>query len=627
MRIFARKNEMNKNAILLVLFFIAIHSFGQRDIIIPPAKILTLNDIIITGRGNPIDYFKRNQSMTLLKADKLAMLPSRSLSEALSYTSGVDVRQRGLNGMQADIGIRGGSFEQTLILVNGFKMVDPQTGHHAMNIPFTVNAIDQIEVTKGPATHMFGQSALAGAVNFVSNLSGKTFVKAQSYAGSFGTAGINVTMSAPIKGWNQKLSMGFDRSNGHWSNSDFDNKQISYEGGKTFKKQYFLMMLAYSDRHFGANGFYSNKFPDQWESTQNAFAGLRYNVNFRKATWVNRLSTRTNRDEFRLKRNDPGFYTNRHFSETYSLESILNGKFLSNWQYHVGVEYRMEALNSSNLGLRNRQYSSLFGDLVYKIGRLTATTSMLVFQYSDVPLKVLPSIQGAFQLNEQNRLYVNLAKSNRIPTYTELYYSDPSNMGNADLKPEYANSAEIGWFKNGELYLEANAFYRQTYNMIDWVRDSSAIVPNPNKWKPVNIAEVRFYGLEATVRKTFVYPAAFKPNFLDLSYTYIQATHVFDSNVESRYAYSNLRHQLIAKFSFQFSKFGCLQVNYRFIQRVSNPAYQLVDLKLISGNLKGFNLFVEANNLTNTNYVEAGFVQMPGRWFKVGLNYAFTKVK
>ena len=70
-----------------------------------------------------------------------------------------------------------------------------------------------------------------------------------------------------------------------------------------------------------------------------------------------------------------------------------------------------------------------------------------------------------------------------------------------------------------------------------------------------------------------------------------------------------------------------MQVNYRFIQRVSNPAYQLVDLKLISGNLKGFNLFVEANNLTNTNYVEAGFVQMPGRWFKVGLNYAFTKVK
>jgi iron complex outermembrane receptor protein len=595
---------------VLFISTLAFNVFSQRDIIIPQIKTLTLNDIIITGRGNPIDYFKRNQSMTLLKADKLAMLPSRSLSEALSYTSGVDLRQRGLNGMQADIGIRGGSFEQTLILVNGFKMVDPQTGHHAMNIPFTVNAIDQIEVTKGPATHMFGQSALAGAINFVSHLSSKTFVKAQSYTGSFGTAGINVTMSAPIKGWNQKISMGFDRSNGHWSNSDFDNKQISYEGGKSFKKQYLLVMLAYSDRKFGAN----------------AFAGLRYNVNFRKATWVNRVSTRTNRDEFRLKRNDPGFYTNRHYSETYSLESILSGKFLTNWQYHLGVEHRIEALNSSNLGLRNRQYSSGFGDVVYNVGKLTATSSLLVFQYSNIPLKVLPSIQCAFQINEQNRLYANLAKSNRIPTYTELYYSDPSNMGNADLKPEYANSAELGWFKNGKLYLEGNVFYRQTYNMIDWVRDSSNVSPNPNKWKPVNIAEVRFYGMEATLRKTFVYSAAFKPNFLDFSYTYIQATHVFDSNVESRYAYSNLRHQLIAKFSFQFSKFGSLQVNYRFIQRVSNPAYQLVDLKFISGNLKGFNLFVEANNLTNTNYVEAGFVQMPGRWFKVGLNYAFTKV-
>ena len=616
---------MKKNAILLVLLLIVNYSNAQRDITIPPPKTLTLNDIIITGRGIPVDYFQRNQSMTLLKADKLAMLPSRSLSEALSYTSGVDVRQRGLNGIQADIGIRGGSFEQTLILVNGFKMVDPQTGHHAMNIPFTVNAIDQIEVTKGPATHMFGQSALAGAVNFVSYLSSKTFVKAQSYAGSFGTAGINVTMSAPIKGWNQKLSMGFDRSNGHWSNSDFENKQVSYEGGKSYKKQHLFVMLAYSDRQFGANGYYSNKFPDQWESTQNAFAGLRYNVVFKKATWVNRLSTRTNRDEFRLKRNDPGFYTNRHFSETYSLESILSGKFLINWQYHLGVEHRIEALNSSNLGLRNRQYSSGFGDLVYKNGRLTATTSLLVFQYSDVPLKVLPSIQCAFQFNEQNRLYANLAKSNRIPTYTELYYSDPSNMGNADLKPEYANSAELGWFKNGKLYLEGNVFYRQTYNMIDWIRDSSSVSPNPNKWKPVNIAEVRFYGVEATVRKTFVYSAAFKPNFLDFSYTYIQATHMFDSNVESRYAYSNLRHQLIAKFNFQFSKFGSLQANYRFIQRVANPVYQLLDLKVNSETVKGFSFFAEVNNILNTQYVEAGYVLMPGRWFKVGLNYEFTK--
>ncbi len=616
---------MKKNAILLVLFFIAIHSFGQRDITIPPPKTLTLNDIIITGRGNPIDYFQRNQSMTLLKADKLAMLPSRSLSEALSYISGVDVRQRGLNGMQADIGMRGGSFEQTLILVNGFKMVDPQTGHHAMNIPFTVNAIDQIEVTKGPATHMFGQSALAGAINFVSNLSSKTFVKAQSYAGSFGTAGINVTMSAPIKGWNQKISMGFDRSNGYWSNSDFENKQISYEGGASFKKQYLLVMLAYSDRQFGANGFYSNKFPDQWESTQNAFAGLRYNVVFKKATWVNRLSTRTNRDQFRLKRNDPGFYTNRHFSETYSLESILNGKFGSNWQYHFGLEHRFEALNSSNLGQRNRQYSSGFGDVIYKIGRLTTTSSLLVFQYTDVPFKLLPSVQFAFQFNEQNRLYANLAKSNRIPTYTELYYVDPSNMGNADLKPEYANSAEVGWFKNGKLYLEANAFYRQTYNMIDWVRDSSLVIPNPNKWQPVNIAEVRFYGFEGNIRKTFNYGAKYKIKFVDVAYTYIQATHVFDANIESRYAYSNLKHQLITKLNFQLSKYGSLQVNYRFLQRVSNPAYQLLDLKVNSESVKGFSFFAEVNNILNTQYVEAGYVQMPGRWFKVGLNYVFTK--
>ncbi|MFM6934330.1 MAG: TonB-dependent receptor [Flavobacteriales bacterium] len=619
---------MKKFSTFLFLSLFHLNLVAQKEVIIPnlpSIKTLTLNDIIITGRGNPLDYFQRNQSMTLLRADKLSALPARSLSEALSYTSGVDVRQRGLNGMQADIGIRGGSFEQTLILVNGFKMVDPQTGHHAMNIPFTINAVDQIEIIKGPGTHIFGQSALAGAVNFVSLLNNKTFVKAQSYAGSFGTAGVNVTLSAPIKKWNQKISMGYDRSNGHWYNSDFENKQISYEGGISFKKQYILFMLAYSDRQFGANGFYSNKFPDQWESTQNAFAGLRYNIQIKKATWVNRLSTRTNRDEFRLKRNDPGFYTNRHFSETYSIESILNGKFGKDWNYHIGLEQRFEDLNSSNLGLRNRQYSSTFADLKKSFGAFTSSASLLLFKYSSVAVKCLPSVQLAYQLNEQQRMYVNVAKSNRVPTYTELYYADPTSQGNANLKPEFANAAELGWFKNGKLYMEANVFYRQTYNLIDWVRDTSSIVPNPNKWQPVNIAEVRFYGLETCVRKTFQIDAKFKPNFIDVSYTYIEASHVFDANLESRYAYSNLKQQLIAKFSFQFSKFADLQLNYRFIQRVSNPAYQLLDLKVNSGFVNGFNLFAEVNNVLNTNYVEAGFVQMPGRWFKLGLNYVFKK--
>jgi iron complex outermembrane receptor protein len=222
-------------------------------------------------------------------------------------------------------------------------------------------------------------------------------------------------------------------------------------------------------------------------------------------------------------------------------------------------------------------------------------------------------------------MFVNFAKSNRVPTYTELYYVDPSNMGNASLKPEYANAAELGWFKNGTLYLEGNVFYRQTYDMIDWVRDTSSIVPNPNKWKPVNISEVRFYGLEAQVRKSFVYSASYKPNFIDVSYTYIHATHVFDADLESRYAYSNLRQQLIAKFSFQFSKYAFIQLNYRLIERVATPVYHLLDAKLGSGYVKGFKLFLELNNLTNTNYVEAGFVQMPGRWFKLGLNYALSE--
>jgi len=100
-----------------------------------PIRVATYHEIQLVAGRNSGAFQERMQSIDKLTAAQLTTLPVRSLPEALSYVGGVDVRQRGLSGTQADIGIRGGNFEQSLILVNGFKMTDPQTGHHAANLP------------------------------------------------------------------------------------------------------------------------------------------------------------------------------------------------------------------------------------------------------------------------------------------------------------------------------------------------------------------------------------------------------------------------------------------------------------------------------------------------------------
>jgi iron complex outermembrane receptor protein len=88
---------------------------------------------------------------------------------------------------------------------------------------------------------------------------------------------------------------------------------------------------------------------------------------------------------------------------------------------------------------------------------------------------------------------------------------------------------------------------------------------------------------------------------------------------QSRYAFSGLRNQLVGRFTMNFSRWVTLSAAYRGIDRVGGNAYSLVDAKLAMHPNRSVTLFLEVNNLFNTDYIEAGYVQMTGRWGKAGV--------
>ncbi len=217
--------------------------------------------------------------MTIVDKLQLETTPARSLPEVLAFVPGLDVRQRGVSGVQADIGIRGGSFEQTLLLLNGIKLSDPQTGHHLMNIPIPLVEIDRIEVLKGPASRIFGQNAYAGAINVITQLSDERYAKLQGYGGDFGMKGVNFAGSLPVGNYKQNLALSYDDSDGYQYNSDYKVSNIFYEGGLAIdEKNNIRGMVSYTDRTFGANGFYTSAFPDQWESVQTSLASISHTL-------------------------------------------------------------------------------------------------------------------------------------------------------------------------------------------------------------------------------------------------------------------------------------------------------------------------------------------------------------
>ena len=609
---------------------------------------LAVKEVRVYGKGIASNYNDRTSSIQLINMVQNRDLPIRSVNEALSFVPGLDLRQRGVQGIQGDLSIRGGGFDQNLILINGFKLVDPQTGHHALNLPVLLTNVSSIEIFKGSGTRVFGQNAMTGAVNFVTTPNAKHGMNAQGFGASFGGIGTQFTVSAPLKSLRQSFSGGLDKSNGYWYNSDFLNQQFFYDAVLPLGKVHEIKAIAgYTDRAFGANGYYTNFFPDQWESTQMAITGVSHQLKMTKLTLLTKASIRTHRDEFRLKRFDPSFYTNKHWSEVLTLEETAQYKS-SLGVTGAGAEYRAESLESSNLGSRERTYISGFLD--HKVSlfgeKLILIANAHYFNLSmnnQVYQKILPGFEGAFNPGSRRllipvKIYANIGQSYRAPTYTDLFYQDYSNVGNPDLQPEYATNAELGMVWNvswgtmvsgstelvkSKLGIEASVYRRNTTNMIDWVRNTTS---SPNPWTPVNLANVIFTGFESNINYRWNGSGSIMIRELSLGYNYIDASHQFIDIVqdtESRYAFSGLRNQLIAKLTMNLTHWVYASVAYRGVDRVGGNAYSLVDAKFTVNPTRNFSVFLEGNNLFNTDYIEAGYVQMPGRWFKAGVQVKF----
>ena len=606
-------------------------------------KTINNKEVTVYGKGLPMKLTNRTSTIQIIDKNQSNSMPIRSVNEVLSYVPGLDLRQRGVQGIQGDLSIRGGSFDQNLILVNGFKLVDPQTGHHALNLPVLLTNIESIEVYKGSGTRIFGQNAMTGAVNFVTKARNKHGVDMQVSTGDFGGIGTQVTVGAPIGKLSQSFSFGFDKSNGYWYNSDYTNKQYFYDGALPIgKNQVLRALLGYTDRSFGANGYYTPSFPDQWESTQMAIGGISHELKMNKLTLLTKASLRTHRDEFRLKRFEPAFYTNKHRSEVITLEETLKLESKLG-ESGFGAEYRFEDLSSSNLGERQRTYVSLFLDhsLKFLNNTLILVGNVHYFNLAmneKIYEKVLPGFEVSYSPITALKLFGNIGQSYRAPTYTDLFYQDPNNSGNPDLQPEYATNAELGatwnlFFQKSEnsknksesITIDAALFRRNTSNMIDWVKNISS---SPSPWKPVNLSNVIFTGIESNIsyrsnKKTFISIREFT-----LGYNFINVNHEFVDPLmltQSRYAFSGLRNQLISRLTINLSHWVSLSAAYRGIDRIGGNTYSLMDAKIMVNPSRNLSLFFEGNNILDTDYVEAGYVQMPGRWFKFGIQIAFNK--
>lgn len=656
-------NSLNKQVNIGVLAFATLafaniqDSFAQQ----PAQEIFNyeLEEIEVTGSRVALTQSESARMVTVLSKADIQAAAVHSINDLLKFATNVDVRQRGEFGIQTDISIRGGTFDQITVLLNGVNLSNPQTGHLTTDFPVSIDDIERIEILSGPAARVYGTSAFNGAINIITKKDTQSNITAGVMAGSYGLVGGNLSTSIHHKNFNHRISGNMNRSDGAQTNSDFVTAKTFYQGDYTSDLVNLNWQFGFSDQQYGANTFYSAKYNNQYEKNR------RYITSVQAETkgWFKFMPTVywiRSYDNFQLIR-DTSTGENFHQTDVYganlnaSMHTVL-GKTA------FGVELRNEGILSTNLGKplteenqikikrgKGRYYDRkdnrtnvsyylehnvILNQFTLSLGALANMNTSL-----DHKFRFYPGVDLSYRPSKNWKLYGSWNKALRMPTFTDLYYQSPTQEGNTNLKPEKTQAFNLGakW-QYDFIQLDGSAFYHKGKQMIDWVMYDSNDVYHSANFKLDN----RGVEMNSRIDLTKLTHKNIWLQTINLGYSYIDQKRYDDVDIyKSNYALSYLKHKFIAQLSHQlFWKKLLFNWSFRWQNRMGDyldfsdstepnglikayPKFALVDLK-VQWTEKNYLIYFEANNLLNRTYFDLGNVPQPGLWVKGGIKYRFN---
>ena len=603
-----------------------------------------IDSVKVTATRVPVALHSSARIVTLLDSLTLASTPAETVNDLLKYALGVDVRQRGAMGMQTDISIRGGTYNQVAVLLDGINITDPQTGHNSFDFPVNICDIERIEVLEGPAARVYGTSSLLGAVNIVTRKPAGNAATASVEGGSFGSFGATASAEIEHRGGFNGISAGYQRSDGFSRNAtgglngDFATVKAFWHGAHDFGRRDLRWQVGVSNKDFGSSTFYSPKYDDQFEHTLKTFASVKSEgkgvLHFTPALYWNH-----GEDRFELFRGAPDKYP-FNYHKTDVAGANLNFRVESRLgETAFGAEARHERIRSTNLGEKlesakgvyvcglSRTALHLFLEHHLTVGRLSASAGLTAVYNTGnrEGVKLFPGIDANFKVSNAFRLYASYNTSYRMPTFTDLYYSVGGHLADPALKAEKLRALEGGAKYLGRgIRAVGTVYYNRGYDLIDWIMDTSAGEDAP--WTSMNHTRLNTLGQELTLRLTLP-DLLGRPGFffrtLNLGYTHQSQDKPLEAHLRSLYSLEYIRHKVVVQADFRILDKLSMDLSWRYVDRNTGSAlltpYSLLDAKL-SYDFPRLNLYLRANNLLNCSWYDFGDIPQPGLWLMAGVS-------
>ena len=644
-------NNMHKLFLIALFLFMAgicraegLANFRQRA----GADTLKLEEIVISGQSSPEIYSALSRIVNTISQADIHRMPANNLQDILEYSSALDIRQRGSHGVQADVSMRGGSFEQVLILLNGVRINDPQTGHHNLNIPVNIEEIERIEILHGPGSGIYGPNALSGAVNIITREPDGNILSGTIRGGEYGFLEINAAggfESGPVS---HRISAGNSSSAGFTGNTDFDITNIFYRSAVKTGLGSFDLQAGYLDKGFGASNFYTSLYPDQYERIKASFTNLTFQTGSR-VNYSQSLYIRRHHDRFELFRNNPADWYNGHnyhMTGTYGTHAALIIPHPAG-RLHFGGEIRNESILSSVLGekldtpkpvknegdalfyyhkARNQINLTAGNTLIY--GRHAMSAGLLISKTDNSGWGLYGGIDISYGISNNLTWFSSWNQSLRIPSFTDMYYRGPVQAGNPDLQPEEAVTLETGIRVPGRHWRGHVAlFTRKGTNIIDWVKMDDDMM-----WESQNISVFNTYGIDAEIAWFRPEGMNFPVNEIKAGYSFLDISKQSEEYI-SAYVLDHLRHKFVSGVTFPFGRGGLVLMavyqdrsgtytDFQSGREVPYTPHFLVDTGLNFRINKEIILNLDISNVFNIVYNDIGNVPVPGRWIKAGASFS-----
>lgn len=612
----------------------------------------SLDTTVVSSNRLQDKYKETGKTVVVLTSKDIEQYPANTVEDLLQDVAGVNLNSRAGFGVQSDIGLRGSTFSQVLVLIDNQRLNDGLTGHFNNNIPIALSEIDRIEIIKGPSGVSYGSDAVGGVIHIKT----KTYTAIPKYQFNFGgklafgqdkffNSDMGLFLNAKKWGFSGGVkslrSDGETRINPNYGkNSVADSTYQSYFDIKNYTLSGIYMKDAWKVylrgamdvRDFDAKYFYTASSFDESVEQIKAYwvQSALINEDAKQRTEFN-IGYKHNQDTFAFLPTAVNGHTTTRLNAT-----LTQNRGTSRLKFAYGLQYDGTTIESSDRGNHSNYSVAAFGQ-----SRVNFDDKFLLMVGARVEnddyygLHFVPQLTGTYIL-PRLVLRSSIGQSVRNPDYTERFVSynikqlSPfRNAGNPDVQPEKSFSADLNanWMATDGLTISQSVFYRMSDNLIDYILTNSNQITNLSNLLPdtmyfytQNISQSRTAGYELSAQYRFFETDSSYLKFM-LDYTYLQTSN--DDDAVSKYIANHPIHIASPRLLFRYNRVRA-SISSNYITR--NPesvesingevkdAYLLMNARVsYKAKYVPARIFIECRNVLDTQYQEILGAQMPSR--------------